>query len=323
MVNRALEPVEYPFFDYRRFTFSLGIAAGDRIWLSGSTAARFEAAKGMVVEGNLVAQAGVIYEKMKATLIAAQRNLSDVVRMVRYVTPAALPDLPALDAFQAAIFGVCPSVSTVVVKSLLRTEALIEVDAVAGDGGSPGIEYLPVFTAADRAAAWAKAAAALLSRGLDRSHILRAIEFMTRAAATRSLSPAATPFETLQVIMPCIAEQQAEVQLEIAVARNKTERVRFVWAEADPSKVGVVNQCRDIYSRLDIMLKQAGAGLAAVVKTTEFIVPAALGDYRKTGDLRREVFSPPYPAATGVICERLSNAEALISVEAIAVTEAG
>jgi enamine deaminase RidA (YjgF/YER057c/UK114 family) len=319
MVHRALEPAEYPFFDYRRFTFSLGIAAGGRIWLAGSTAVRFDAAKGMKVDGDLVAQAGVIYDKMKATLVADKRDLSDVVRMVRYVTPVALPQMAALDAFQATSFSGRPSVSTIVMKSLLRAEALIEIEAIVSDGGSSGVEYLPSITATDSAGAWAKAEEALRSRGLDRNHILRAIEFLIPAAAARSASQAGA----LRVIVPCLAEPNAAVQLEIAVARNGNERVHFAWAEADTSKHGVVDQCRDIYSRLGIMLKQAGAGFDSVVKTTEFIVPAALADYRKTADLRREVFSKPYPAATGVICEALSHADAMISVEAIAVTEAG
>jgi len=63
MPRLALEPADYPFFDYRRFTFSLGIAAGGSIWLSGSTAVRFDAArKAMVVDGDLVAQARVILD---------------------------------------------------------------------------------------------------------------------------------------------------------------------------------------------------------------------------------------------------------------------
>jgi hypothetical protein len=59
------------------------------------------------------------------------------------------------------------------------------------------------------------------------------------------------------------------------------------------------------------------------VKTTEFIVRAGLRDYRGTADVRRDVFSLPYPAATGVICERLSHPDAMIAVEAIALMEAG
>ena len=57
------------------------------------------------------------------------------------------------------------------------------------------------------------------------------------------------------------------------------------------------------------------------MKTTEFITSEGLGDYRKTADVRREVFGLPYPAATGVICERLSRPGSLISVEATAVRQ--
>ena len=71
MPRLALEPADYPFFDYRRFTFSLGIVAGENIWLSGSTAVRFDAArKSMVVDGDLVEQARVIFDKMRLTLAA-------------------------------------------------------------------------------------------------------------------------------------------------------------------------------------------------------------------------------------------------------------
>ena len=36
-------------------------------------------------------------------------------------------------------------------------------------------------------------------------------------------------------------------------------------------------------------------------------------------DVRREVFSAPFPAATGVICERLVDPEAQLAVDVIAV----
>src|SRR5262245_57651131 len=133
MARRALEPTEFPFFDYRRFTFSLGIAAGDSVWLSGSTAVRFDAQrKAMVVNGDLVEQAGVIFDKMQAVLASDNRELADIYRIVRYVTPAALPDLDRLDRAQAERIGTTAAVSTIVVRKLLREEALIEIEAVAG-----------------------------------------------------------------------------------------------------------------------------------------------------------------------------------------------
>ncbi|HVN28505.1 MAG TPA: hypothetical protein VMT64_08475, partial [Candidatus Binataceae bacterium] len=66
-----------------------------------------------------------------------------------------------------------------------------------------------------------------------------------------------------------------------------------------------------------------GANFSSVVKTTEFIIPAALRDYRGTADVRRQVFSVPYPAATGVICDQLSHPRSMIAVEAMALVGAG
>ena len=122
--------------------------------------------------------------------------------------------------------------------------------------------------------------------------------------------------------MPRLPGADSGVQLEIAVARSGS-RVVCVSAEADPAKDGVVAQCRELYARLGSKLAAAGASLASVVKTTEFIVPAALKDYRGTADVRRDVFDVPYPAATGVVCERLSHPGAMIAVEATALTGAG
>ena len=84
MPKQALHPADYPFFDYSRLTFSLGIVAGGGIWLSGSTAARFdpEAAR-TVVEGDLVAQTRVVLEKTRITLAAGGLGLGDIARVKR------------------------------------------------------------------------------------------------------------------------------------------------------------------------------------------------------------------------------------------------
>ena len=320
-IRRALEPADYPFFDYRRFSFALGIAAAGRIWLSGSTAARYEPPAGMVVKGDLVAQAGVIYDKMTATLSAARRGLDDVVRMVRYVTPAAVKDLTALDAFEARTFGGDLSVTTLMVQSLLRPEALIEIEAIAYDGSPDGIDYLPSIVAPDRAAAWASGAKELGARGLDRTDVMKVIEQATASAFSGPEVGAAIP--GLRVCVPRLARAETGAQIDMTVRPTKSSPVVFVSGEADPSKDGIVNQCRDLYARLGKKLEQAGASLGSVVKTTEFIVPSALREYRGTADVRREVFAAPFPAATGVICERLEAPGALIAVEITAVKETG
>ena len=318
-IRRPLEPDDYPFFDYRRFSFSLGIAAAGRIWLSGSTAVRFEPPAGMVVKGDLVAQASVIHAKMAATLVAAKRGLRDITRVVRYVTPDGFSDLPALDAFQRKELGEGVSIATVPVHSLLRSEALIEIEAIAADGGEDGFAYLPAIVAPDRVAAWDKATKELASRGLDRSHIKKVTELATEAAFETATPAGMVP--GLRVCVPRLPGSGSGVQLEITASRGGS-RVVCVSAETDPAQDGVVAQCRDLYARLGATLAAAGASASSVVKTTEYIVPAALKDYRGTADVRREVFDTPYPAATGVICLRLAHPGALIAVEATALAGA-
>lgn len=235
ITRRALEPADYPYFDYRRFTFSLGIEAEGQVWLSGSTAVRFDAAtKSMALDGDLFGQCGVVFDKMQKTLAAREMSLSDITRMTQYVTSAALPDVARLEDFRREkLRNAAPIVSTVVVKSLLREAALIEIE--------------------------------------------------------------------------CIASQKRAQPACIVVS-----------AEGDPGAGDVVGQCRDAYDRLGALLGKVDADFDTVVKTTEFITPDAVPDYRRTADVRRDIFSPPYPAATGVICGRLARPGCQIFVEATA-----
>src|SRR3569832_127780 len=301
-IRRALEPDDYPFFDYRRFSFSLGIAAAGRIWLPGSTAGRCEPAAGMVVKGGLVAQASVIHDKMAATLVAAKRGLRDIVRVARYITPKAFADVPALDAFQRQSLAEGVSISTVPVRSLLRQEALIEIEAIAEAGGADGLDYLAAIVAPDRMAAWDEASKELAARGLDRSHIKRVTELATAAAFETAAPAAATP--GLRICAPRLAGADSGVQLEVTISRGASPVV-CVSAEADPAQEGVVAQCRDLYARLGAKLTDAGASFGSVVKTSEYIVPAALKDFRGTTEEHHKMLAVPYPAATGVICVRL------------------
>jgi len=82
----------------------------------------------------------------------------------------------------------------------------------------------------------------------------------------------------------------------------------------------IVGQTRYIYEKLAALLSGAGAGLEHIVETTEYIVTT--DGYRGTADVRREVFRPPYPAATGVIVAGLLRPGALIEISAVAVLPA-
>lgn len=323
MPKQALRPADYPFSDYSRLTFSLGIVAGGSAWLSGSTAARFDEGAGrMVVEGDLVAQTRVVLEKTRITLAAGGLGLGEIVRMVQYVTPAALADMSRLAMLYGEVFsGSMPVVSTIVVKSLLRSTALIEIEAVAGRGAGGDLEYLPAATGVDLAAARVCATDALRARGLAWSDVVRMTELLTPAAAATAGVAQGGRGAALRIVMPRVLAN-AGAQIDLIASRVREKRVLFLAAEGDPAAGGIVEQCREIYARIGKLLAEGGSGLDAVVKTTDFVTPAALAAYRQTAEVRREVFAAPYPAATGVICERLVQSDAQIAVEAIAVREA-
>lgn len=321
MPRVALEPAEYPYFDYRRFTFSLGILAGDVAWLSGATAVRHDAARNaMVVDGDPVAQARVILDKQRLALVAGGMDLSHVSRLVAYVTPAAVPALPRLAALWTEIWGARqPSVAAIVVERLLRPEAMIEIEAIASRSRDEILAHL-ASSGSDLPAAWAQALAALRTRGLEPPDVRRSIALLRADAMDRLVQGGRTGVAGgLCIGMPALVDDRALVQLELTSTRGRG--LVSVAVEGDPAAGDIVGQARDAYRRIAAGLEGAGARLDDVVKTTELITPAALSGYRRTADVRREVLAAPYPAATGVVCERLVNAGALIAIEAVAVIE--
>jgi aminoacrylate peracid reductase len=83
----------------------------------------------------------------------------------------------------------------------------------------------------------------------------------------------------------------------------------------------IVAQTRQIYRTMARLLAATGAGFEHVVQTTEYITTTE--NYRRTAEVRREVFRPPYPTATGVIVAGLLREGALIEISAVAVLPAG
>ena len=79
----------------------------------------------------------------------------------------------------------------------------------------------------------------------------------------------------------------------------------------------LVGQTRYIYDKFAALLAAAGGALQDIVETTEYIVSTE--NYRGTAEIRRALFTPPYPAATGVIVAGLLRPGALIEISAVAV----
>lgn len=78
----------------------------------------------------------------------------------------------------------------------------------------------------------------------------------------------------------------------------------------------IVAQTRQIFAKFERVLAGLGAGLENIVETTDYVL--SLDDYKKTAQLRRELFKgPPWPAATGVVVSGLVRPGALIEIKAV------
>ena len=69
------------------------------------------------------------------------------------------------------------------------------------------------------------------------------------------------------------------------------------------------------------ILEMAGGSLDDVIKTVDYITPQAVPEYPETADIRRKYFKGNYPAATGIVVNRLLHKDWLIEVEALAVLD--
>ena len=130
---KAIQPVTFPWFDYSKYSFSLGLTSGKSIFLSGHSASEFDASiERIVVNGDIEEQTRTAYRKISQILDAAGHGIKDIVRIVEYVTVEGLSSYPTVQRTRAELLdSVNPAVNVVVVQRLLRSEALIEVEVIA------------------------------------------------------------------------------------------------------------------------------------------------------------------------------------------------
>ncbi len=149
----GIVPAVFPWLDVKRYTFSLGLRAGARAILSGHSASEYDPEVSKVlVRGGMGDQARIAYAKIEAILDAEGLGFGDVSRLVEYIPAAAIEDYAEAEVARAEVFGSNqPAVSTVAVSRLLRPQALIEIEALAGAPGQPILadpSARPAFAAA-------------------------------------------------------------------------------------------------------------------------------------------------------------------------------
>lgn len=247
----AIRPGRFPWFDYSRYTFSLGVRRGEDAWLSGHSASEYDEASGHItVKGGLAEQTRTAYAKIEAILETAGKSFADVQRVVEYVTSGGIDQYAEAKEVRSSVFGgLRPAVCTVVVNRLLRPQALIEIEVTAGPPGE--LVYLPSLTATRRdgtieaegdlvgqaSIVFDKAARVLESLGLSTSNIVKTVDYTTPATLAEYRKTGRVRKDALGPVYPAAAgillsrlqHRDALISLDVIASRETPVAVNPGW----------------------------------------------------------------------------------------------
>jgi len=259
MTVTDIRPAEFPWFRYDGYTFSLGLTDGERAWLSGHSASRYDAEHGrMVVTGGMGEQAEVAYAKIGTILEAAGLGWRDVTRLVENVTVDGIDAYAEAEEVRRRVLGDAdPTVVTVVVERLLRPKALVEIE-VSGQrgGGEPdGTVALPTILPLDERGevvapgdlrgqyrfCLERVAALLEAVGLDLSHVVKTVDVTTPATRAEHGRTSQPRRELLGPVFPAAAgllmsrlrHPDALVALDVLASRHRPEAISAGWPHDD------------------------------------------------------------------------------------------
>lgn len=144
-----VSPEKFPWLDPSRYTFAMGVEKNGTLYLAGQTASTYYKGEGVLCKGDILEQTKVVMEKLGVVLDAAGMSFDDVVKTVDYINPQGLAKYKHTAAIRRQYLGDGPVASTgICVDSLLRPDALIEINAIAVKGGKERI--LPAGAEFDR-----------------------------------------------------------------------------------------------------------------------------------------------------------------------------
>ena len=271
MSIKAITPAHFPWYDYARYSFSLGLRTQSGAYLSGHTASEFDpTSKRIVVRGSMTDQVRTAYSKIGAILEAAGLGFHNVVRNVEYVRPEGIERYAEAAAVRAEVFGQHePTVHTVPVKSLLRPEAFIEIEVTAGPVGaltdvgslaspardSAGLVFLPTVQPIDEhgqivgagdivaqtAYIFEKAGKMLSALGLGFNNIVKTVDYLTLEGLAQYKGTGRIRKQYLGpiypgaagLIMPRLLHPQSLIQYDFIASRDPLECINPGWSRYD------------------------------------------------------------------------------------------
>ena len=137
-MKRIVDPEGAATAGYSRGACAQVVEKSGTLWVSGVTAAAPSPSDdGWTCSGGMGRQTAAAYDKLLRIMDAAGYGLSDLVKVVYYMTPEALPSFNESISVRAELMGVegLPAVTAIAVEGLLDPGALVEVEAVAERGG--------------------------------------------------------------------------------------------------------------------------------------------------------------------------------------------
>ena len=199
---------------------------------------------------------------------------------------------------------------------------------------------------AQTAAIFEKAKKMLEKLGLGFDSIVKTLDYITPEALANYRGTGRVRKEFLGpvypgaagILMPRLLHPEALIQYDFIASRDQTVAVNPGWdryekltyspgvragkllflsgqGSLDPSTERIVHdgdvvaQAEYTYNNIFKVIEAGGGKPENLVKTIEYVTPAALERYREVGALRAKQLSQPYPAATGLICDSLLRPE--------------
>jgi len=152
------------------------------------------------------------------------------------------------------------------------------------------------------------------------------------------------------ILMPRLMHPEALIQYDFTAARDVPVAVNPGWARyqkltyspaaragkllfmsgqgaLDPAtervlfENDVVAQAQFTYENVLKVVTAAGGGPQHLVKTIEYVTPAALAHYRGVAGVRAKLLREPWPASTGLVCEALLRPQMLIEIDPFAILD--
>jgi len=126
---QSINPKEFKWFDYQRYSFSLGLSLDGSLYISGHSASEYDPnEKKIVVRGGMVEQTNTALDKIECILNAEGMSLSDATHVTENITTKGLDYYEEYKRVVDERLSKDINKQLFVVDSLLRPDALVELE---------------------------------------------------------------------------------------------------------------------------------------------------------------------------------------------------